>query len=214
MDDADQPVRGMPGFYVSDQPSRVLFADDDPILREFAQVHLATAEGTILTAGDGLECLEVLERQPVDVLLLDLQMPRLDGFEVLKRLRAEGRFARLPVIVVTGREDVAAIDQAFDAGATSFIVKPINWRLLAYQLRFALRAHQAEEALIAERVRARLDARHTRESMRKLAEDGALLLSMAAHQEGAIRTVAKRYAERLAETVETDEARHALHAAA
>ena len=213
MDDALAAPTGAPNFYVADQPSRVLFADDDPILREFAQVHLATEEGTILTAGDGLECLDVLEQQPIDVLLLDLQMPRLDGFEVLTRLRADARFSRLPVIVVTGREDVAAIDQAFDAGATSFIVKPINWRLLAYQLRFVLRAHRAEEALVAERIRARLDARSTRESLRKLAEDGALMLSMAMREEGAMRTVAKRYAERLAGTVEADESRHALHAA-
>jgi len=192
-------------FYVLDQPARVLFADDDPILREFAQVHLATDGGAILTAEDGLDCLEVLEREPVDILLLDLSMPKLDGFDVLKRLRADERFTRLPVIVVTGREDVAAIDRAFDAGATSFIVKPINWRLLTYQLRFVLRAHGAETEMLAERLRARRETRHAKESMRKLAEDGAVLLSMAMQQEGALRAVAKRYAERLHEAVEGDQ---------
>lgn len=189
------------------QAARVLFADDDPILREFAQVHLATADGAVLTAGDGMECLEVLERERVDVLLLDLQMPRLDGFDVLRRLRADGRFVRLPVVVVTGREDVYAIDQAFEAGATSFVVKPLNWRLISHQLRFLMRAHQAEEQLIAERVRARVDAKHTRETLRKLAEDGAVLLSMAMQQEGAMRAVAKRFGEHLHAAVETDAAR-------
>lgn len=190
-----------------EQAARVLFADDDPILREFAQVHLATADGAVLTAGDGMECLEVLERERVDVLLLDLQMPRLDGFDVLRRLRADGRFTRLPVVVVTGREDVYAIDQAFEAGATSFVVKPLNWRLISHQLRFLMRAHQAEEQLIAERVRARVDAKHTRETLRKLAEDGAVLLSMAMQQEGAMRGVAKRFGEHLHAAVETDAAR-------
>ncbi len=192
-------------FYVMDQPVRVLFADDDPILREFAQVHLATDGGDILTAQDGLECLEVLEREPVDVLLLDLQMPKLDGFDVLKRLRADERFARLPVIVVTGREDVAAIDRAFDSGATSFLVKPINWRLLTYQLRFVMRAHGAESQLLSERVRARLETRHAKESMRKLAHDGASLLSLAMREEGGLRDAAKRYAERLNAAIEGDQ---------
>lgn len=193
-----------PFFYVMDQPARVLFADDDPILREFAQVHLGTEGGAILTAEDGLDCLDVLEREAVDILLLDLQMPRLDGFDVLKRLRADDRFAHLPVIVVTGREDVTAIDQAFEAGATSFIVKPINWRLLSYQLRFVLRSHGSETQLMTERLRARLETRHAKESLRKLAEDGSVLLSMAMQQEGTIRAVAKRYAERLHEAMSGD----------
>src|SRR5262249_55491825 len=55
---------------------------------------------------------------------------------------------RLPVIVITGREDVVAIDRAFEKGASSFIVKPINWRLLNYQIRFVDRAHRAERQLL------------------------------------------------------------------
>lgn len=210
MIDPAEPPAGASSF---DQPSRVLFADDDPILREFAQVHLATAEGAVLTAADGMEALEVLDREPVDVLLLDLQMPRLDGFDVLRRLRADGRFTRLPVVVVTGREDVYAIDQAFEAGATSFVVKPLNWRLITHQLRFLMRAHRAEEQLIAERVRARIESKHTRESLRRIAEDGAVLLSMAMQQDGAIKTVAKRFAEHLHTAVEADEARRGRQAA-
>lgn len=189
-------------FYVLDQPARVLFVDDDPILREFAQVHLANADGAILTAEDGLDCLDMLEREPIDILLLDLQMPRLDGFDVLRRLRADERFERLPVIVVTGREDVEAVDRAFECGATSFIVKPINWRLLTYQLRYVLRAHQNETELMGQRLRDRLETRRTRESLRRLAEDGAVMISLAMQQEGALRQVAKKFAERLHEAVE------------
>ena len=84
---------------------------------------------------------------PADILLLDLEMPRMDGFEVLSRLRAEaGRLRNLPVIVVTGREDIDAIDRAFAAGATSFVSKPLNWRLLSYQIRYVRRAYEAEQA--------------------------------------------------------------------
>ena len=134
-------------FYVLDDDARLLFVDDDPILREFAQVNLASASTIIDVAGDGLEALEALGRNRYDLLLVDLEMPRMDGFELLARLRADPATAHLPVVVETGREDVEAIDRAFRAGATAFVTKPLNWRLLSYQLRFTLKAARAEAAL-------------------------------------------------------------------
>jgi CheY-like chemotaxis protein len=133
-------------FYVLQDPLKILFVDDDPILREFAQVHLTTDAAQVRVAADGLEALEALESYQADAVLLDLEMPGMDGFEALDRLRADPRYASLPVIVVTGREDVAAVDRAFEAGATSFVVKPLNWRLLSYQLRYVHRATLAEQA--------------------------------------------------------------------
>jgi CheY-like chemotaxis protein len=134
-------------FYVLDDEARLLFVDDDPILREFAQVNLASAAAEVDVAADGLEALEALSRQRYDLLLVDLDMPRMDGFELLAHLRADPATAHLPVVVETGREDVDAIDRAFRAGATAFVTKPLNWRLLSYQLRFTLRAARAEAAL-------------------------------------------------------------------
>lgn len=134
-------------FYVLDDEARLLFVDDDPILREFAQVNLASAAAEVDVAADGVEALEALSRQRYDLLLVDLDMPRMDGFELLAHLRADPATAHLPVVVETGREDVDAIDRAFRAGATAFVTKPLNWRLLSYQLRFTLRAARAEAAL-------------------------------------------------------------------
>ncbi|WP_395650200.1 PleD family two-component system response regulator [Brevundimonas sp.] len=134
-------------FYVLDEEARILFVDDDPILREFAQVNLASAAAEVDVAADGIEALDMLSRRRYDLLLVDLEMPRMDGFELLARLRADPETAHLPVIVETGREDVDAIDRAFRAGATAFVTKPMNWRLLSYQLRFTLRAARAEAAL-------------------------------------------------------------------
>jgi DNA-binding response OmpR family regulator len=133
--------------YVLDDDARLLFVDDDPILREFAQVHLATATATVDVAEDGLAALEAISRTRYDLLLIDLEMPRLDGYGLLERLRADPATADLPVIVETGREDVDAIDRAYRAGATAFVTKPLNWRLLSYQIRFTLRAARAEFAL-------------------------------------------------------------------
>lgn len=137
-------------FFVLDEPARILVADDDPILREFACVHLATPDVSLDTAGDGAEALEKLQAEPYDLVLVDLDMPVMDGFELIARMRADETLRHVPVVVVTGREDMAAIDRAFQAGATSFVVKPLNWRLLSYQLRYVLRAyHQENEVRIA-----------------------------------------------------------------
>jgi DNA-binding response OmpR family regulator len=126
---------------------RILFVDDDPILREFAVVNLTTDEVLVDAAGDGRSTLEAIEAATPDVVLLDLEMPDLDGFDVLARLRADPRWQALPVIVVTGREDIDAVDRAFEAGATSFAVKPLNWRLLSHQLRYVHRAARNERAM-------------------------------------------------------------------
>ena len=70
-------------------------------------------------------------------------MPGMNGIDLVRSLRADTRFADLPVVMVTGREDMVSIDAAYEAGATSFVTKPVNWRVLSYHLRFVLRAEQA-----------------------------------------------------------------------
>jgi CheY-like chemotaxis protein len=127
-------------FYVLNQNLRILFVDDDPILCEFAQVNLASPTARIDVAKNGEDALRQLAVGDYDIVLLDLEMPIMDGFAVLSHLRADPRTEHLGVIVQTGREDVAAIDQAFRLGATSFVTKPLNWRLIAYQIRYVLRA--------------------------------------------------------------------------
>ncbi|MBL8588604.1 MAG: response regulator [Methylobacteriaceae bacterium] len=129
--------------FVMDEPARLLVIDDDPIICEFASVYLSTPVVSVEIAGDGAEGLERLAAERFDLCMVDLDMPRLDGFEFIRRVRAEPAYARLPLVVVTGREDVESIDAAYRAGATSFLTKPINWRLLSYQLRYVLRAQRA-----------------------------------------------------------------------
>lgn len=134
-------------FYVLDETARILFVDDDPILREFAQVNLASPKASLDLAADGAEALRCLAACDYDIVLLDLEMPVLNGFDTLARIRADPRTRDLAVIVQTGREDVEAIDRAFQLGATSFVTKPLNWRLLAYQILYVLRASRAERNL-------------------------------------------------------------------
>ena len=134
-------------FYVLDETARILFVDDDPILREFAQVNLASPKAAVDVAADGAEALRCLAACDYDIVLLDLEMPVLNGFDTLAAIRADPRTRDQAVIVQTGREDVEAIDRAFRLGATSFVTKPLNWRLLTYQILYVLRASRAERSL-------------------------------------------------------------------
>lgn len=122
---------------------RLLCVDDDPILREFASVYLATPTARVETAENAEAGLARLGQQAFDLALIDLEMPGMGGFEMIRRIRASAGFGDMPVIVVTGREDIASIDAAFHAGATSFVTKPVNWRLLSYQVCYVLRAQRS-----------------------------------------------------------------------
>jgi len=135
-----EQVRKAAWSYVLDQPTRILVADDDPILREFASVYLSTPTATVVTAPDGLAALDLLKAETCDVAVIDIGMPVLDGFGLLEGIRADVALSQLPVMMLTGHEDIASIDRAFTLGANGFATKPVNWRLLSYQIRYVLRS--------------------------------------------------------------------------
>ncbi|MGE3244970.1 MAG: PleD family two-component system response regulator [Beijerinckiaceae bacterium] len=118
---------------------RILVVDDDPIQREFASVYISTPTAEVVTAPSGKEGFQALKREAFDIVLVDFDMPGMNGLEFIESLRSDSRLASLPVIMVTGHEDIATIDAAFRAGATSFVTKPVNWRLLSYQIKYVLR---------------------------------------------------------------------------
>ena len=123
----------------------LLFVDDDPIICEFAVVQLSSEILSVRTAKNGLDALLKIKQQRPDIVLLDLEMPEVDGFEVLSHLRSLEGLGGMPVVVLTGREDGAAIDRAYETGATAFLLKPINWRLLSYQIRYVSRTSANEQ---------------------------------------------------------------------
>src|SRR5262245_12317130 len=127
--------------------TRVLVADDDPILREFAIVHLSSPTAVIETAPDGATALAMLKGSRFDIALVDIGMPGLDGFALLARIRADAELRHLPVMMLTGHEDIASIDRAYSLGANSFATKPVNWRLLSYHIRYVLRTSKVEREL-------------------------------------------------------------------
>jgi diguanylate cyclase (GGDEF)-like protein len=124
-----------------------IIADDE----DLGRLLLAEAAGASglapLTYDNGTEALAAALTRDVAIVLLDVDMPGLDGYEVCRRLRAESRFATVPIVMVTGHEDSAAIGRAFDAGATDFISKPVNWVLLPRRLDYILRNAAAAERI-------------------------------------------------------------------
>jgi DNA-binding response OmpR family regulator len=137
--------------YVLDEPARILVADDDPILREFASVYLSTPSATVVTVPDGRAAFDLLNSETFDIAVLDIEMPELDGFSLLEKLRTDSHLTGLPVMMLTGHEDIVSIDRAFNLGANGFATKPVNWRLLSYQIRYVLRSsfleRQARESV-------------------------------------------------------------------
>lgn len=134
---------------LADRPLKILVADDDPILLASAQEHLGSSGDALFLARDGHEALDLALAHTFDLILLDLDMPRVDGFGVLSELRADLRYVKTPIVVVTGRNDTPAIDSAYDRGATSFVVKPLIWPLLIRQLRYVFNAERMSRGLSA-----------------------------------------------------------------
>jgi DNA-binding response OmpR family regulator len=184
-------------FYVLDEKIRILFVDDDPILREFAQVNLTSDKAEVFTCGDGDEAWRRLHSESFDLILLDLEMPKVDGFEFLQALRLKPSLQHTPVIVVTGREDVSAIDKAFIDGATSFVVKPINWRLLSYQIRYVHQAARTEISLMGARAQARSQLADAADALRRLAQISADFVSTAVKAEPGLRPAAQAFVREL-----------------
>jgi two-component system, sensor histidine kinase and response regulator len=126
---------------------RILFVDDDPFYRDLAAGTLDDARYNVTLADGGAAALAALDGGAFDLLVLDLAMPDVSGFEVLEQLRAGKKQANMPVLVITGHDDAESVARAFDIGATSFLAKPLNWMLLVHHVQFVLKAARAEADL-------------------------------------------------------------------
>ena len=128
-----------------------IIADDEELGRLLMSESMAGTGLEPLAFDNGLAALDAALSREVAIILLDVDMPGMDGYSVCRRLRAEPRLATVPIVMVTGHEDAAAIGHAFEAGATDFISKPVNWALLPRRIEYILRNAAAAHAL-AERV--------------------------------------------------------------
>ena len=124
-----------------------LVIDDDAVVRLLAREALEQSGWFVEEAENGRRGLETFTKRPPDFVLLDVMMPELDGFATCAELRKLPEGAQVPVLIMTGLEDYQSITQAYEAGATDFLVKPINGLLLGHRARYMLRAGHAMQEL-------------------------------------------------------------------
>ena len=108
---------------MSDQPRRILLAEDDRFLRKAGEMALKRAGYTVLTAVNGEEALRTAQSELPDLILLDLIMPKLNGFDVLQALKKEAPTAHIPVIILSNLGQDRDVQQAMEAGAAAYLIK-------------------------------------------------------------------------------------------
>jgi adenylate cyclase len=126
---------------------RILVVDDDPLNRKLLAKSLEREGHEVHAAGGGTECLETLRTTPIDVVLLDILMPDLDGFEVLERLKADPELHHVPVVMISGLEDIESVVRCIEMGAEDFLPKPFDPVILRARVNAGLdrkRLHELE----------------------------------------------------------------------
>ncbi len=128
------------------KPARIMVVDDDPDAVAILS-HYLRAEGfTPIETSSGAQCLRIAQREPPDLILMDLMMPEMDGLEVCRALRRDATTNAIPVIVVTALDDLDARAGAMQLGVDEFIVKPVPRRHLITRIKAQLGARAATRA--------------------------------------------------------------------
>ena len=120
------------------EPKTVLIADDDADIRELVTYRMTRSGYAVLQASDGEEAFELATERRPDLAILDVMMPRCDGFEVTRRLRAQEETAGIPIILLTARAQDADVARGFGAGADDYIRKPFSPQELAMRVQAIL----------------------------------------------------------------------------
>ncbi|MDR7449382.1 MAG: response regulator [Armatimonadota bacterium] len=141
------------------QPPVILIADDNPANLEILGTRLAASGYRILTAADGEQALAAARQHAPDLLLLDVMMPRLDGLEVCRRLKADPALPFLPVILVTARGDPQDVVAGLDAGADEYLTKPVDHSALVARVRSMLRIKALHDTVQEQAARLEAQAR-------------------------------------------------------
>ncbi|MFZ0945516.1 MAG: EAL domain-containing protein [Syntrophobacteraceae bacterium] len=164
-------------FSLDDKPV-ALVVDDDRGTRLIARTLLEESGFIVEQAADGIEALSSFERSKPDIVLLDVVMPEMDGFAVCKEIRHRSEQGRhIPVLMMTGLDDIDSIHRAYDAGATDFITKPINWTIFQHRLRYIWRSSLVSEDLRKSEMKNRALIGALPDLLLRITSDGRILES-------------------------------------
>ena len=129
-----------PATPVSPRTPRILIADDNPQGVELLEAYLAGLDCEISTATDGEGTLRQVQQWQPDLILLDIMMPKISGFEVCKRLRSNPATRDIAVLMITALDQPSDVERAVEAGTDDFLTKPINKNELLVRVRSALKS--------------------------------------------------------------------------
>lgn len=124
---------------------QILVVDDERLNRMILRRALEAQDHTVVEASDGLEALERLREEPVDVVLLDIVMPVLDGYATLARIKADPALQHLPVIIISGVDEIDSVVRCIEMGATDYLPKPFEAAILRARLESSLAAKRLRD---------------------------------------------------------------------
>ncbi|HLB73365.1 MAG TPA: response regulator [Sedimentisphaerales bacterium] len=131
----------------ADKTPVILVVDDNQQNRELLQAYLEDTDCRTVPARDGLEALDVVANDPPDLILLDIMMPKMSGFEVCRRLKNDPKNADIPVIMVTALSEFGDIERGIDSGTDDFLSKPVNKLELLTRVKTMLRLKHLTDKL-------------------------------------------------------------------
>lgn len=138
-------MSGLNNLIIAERKNPLLLViDDDVVIRSMLIKSLQKQGFEVIDASNGAEGIEHFRQYRPDMVLLDVLMPVMNGFEACQLMREMDPESMVPIIMLTGLDDVVSVDKAFDAGATDFITKPINWSLFSQRVRYALRSREMD----------------------------------------------------------------------
>ena len=112
----------------------ILVADDSPTIRKFVSFSLAAQGYKIVTASDGMDALEKLPKEKVDLIITDLNMPNLDGFELVRTVRDSTEYKDIPIIILSSLDGDKELARGMQTGANAYLIKPFNPQRMLYEV--------------------------------------------------------------------------------
>ncbi|WP_455218339.1 response regulator [Kaarinaea lacus] len=158
-----------PGF--GTQPAKVLVVDDNEMNRDLLVRRLDKMGLHITETSNGEEALTILEQNPFDLVLLDIMMPVMDGYETLERMKAKGFLKRIPVIMITALDDVDSAVRCIDMGAVDYITKPFNPTLLQSRVSACLDRKRLSDLEEVRRQQVELNNQYLSEQVRQKVQE-------------------------------------------
>jgi len=128
-------------------PRDILIVDDNSQNAELLEAYLEPLDCSVRIASDGIEALEQVKQKHPDLILLDIMMPRMSGFEVCRRLKNEPKTRDIPVVMVTALNELADVERGVDSGADDFLSKPVNKLELLTRVKSLLRVRHLKSEL-------------------------------------------------------------------